>query len=367
MSELDLDKINLSIADRSDVFYWQTDRGVEPEEAGQIWADRHRYFQDDELLDRVNAVLGDDKLVTLEPLDLDAQTNLGNVSSVRSGILESGDEVIMRCFPKGILNGYFNVEAVAAERVTSAGLPSYRTIAIHDFEGGDDFAFHVLQKLPGFAVQKWLEAHPEDEHRLVTKVGAMMARLHQVEVEGFGPFDNELAKTGELQGLHGTYAEALRAGLPMNLSVLVKEGIFSEDQIAAISELFNEDNPLLQADRSVLVHNDFADWNLLTNGEDITGIIDWDECVGGDPVSDIACWSTFFDPERMESFLEGYWSIVDKPEDFDAKFELLRLRYTISKMALRVRRYTWDPSDFVKAKIDSGRQHLGKSLSYFGI
>ena len=367
MSELDLDKINQSIADRSDVFYWQTDRGVEPEEAGQIWADRHRYFQDDELIDRVNAELDDGKLTTIEPLNVDAQTNLGNVSSVRSGILDNGEEVIMRCFPKGIVNGYFNVEAVAAERVTSAGLPSYRTIAIHDFEGGNDFAFHVLQKLPGFAVQRWLEAHPDDEDKLVIKAGAMMARLHQVEVEGFGPFDNELAKTGKLQGLHKTYAEAVRAGLPMNLSVLVKEGIFSEDQTDSISELFNEDNPLLQVDRSVLVHNDFADWNLLTDGDDITGIIDWDECVGGDPVSDIACWSTFFDPERLESFLEGYWSVADKPEDFDAKFELLRLRYTISKMALRVRRYTWDPSDSMKAKIDIGRQHLVKSLDYFNL
>ena len=115
------------------------------------------------------------------------------------------------------------------------------------------------------------------------------------------------------------------------------------------------------------MHNDFADWNLLTDGDDITGIIDWDECVGGDPVSDIACWSTFFDPERLESFLEVYWSVADKPEDFDAKLELLRLRYTISKMALRVRRYTWDPSDSMKAKIDIGRLHLAKSLDYFNL
>ncbi|MCX6727265.1 MAG: hypothetical protein NTX11_00425 [Candidatus Saccharibacteria bacterium] len=57
-----MEKINAGIADRSDVFYWQTDRAVEPEQAGHIWADRHRYFTDTELVERVNGVIGDDKL-----------------------------------------------------------------------------------------------------------------------------------------------------------------------------------------------------------------------------------------------------------------------------------------------------------------
>ena len=51
----------------------------------------------------MNAELDEGNLTTLEPLNVDAQTNLGNVSSVRSGILDSGEEVIMRCFPKGIV------------------------------------------------------------------------------------------------------------------------------------------------------------------------------------------------------------------------------------------------------------------------
>lgn len=367
LANLDMEKINAGIADRSDVFYWQTDRAVEPEEAGQIWADRHRYFTDTELLERVNAVLPDNKLVVILPLDLDAQTNLGNVSSVRVGKLEDGDEVIMRCFPKGILNGYFHVEAAAAGKAREAGLPSYKTLAIHDFEGDDDFAFHVLEKLPGSAIKVWLDDHPEDEAALVAQVGKMMARLHQVKVDGFGPFDNEKAKTGELIGLHKTFGEAVRAGLPFNLDVLTKEGVLKPEQIPAITKLFGDDNPLLANSKAALVHNDFADWNLLTDGKDVTGILDWDECVGGDPVSDIACWSTFFEPERLRAFLDGYWQVADKPDNFQDKFELLRLRYTLSKMTLRIRRYSWNPSDEVKQKIEVGKTHLAQSLEYFDL
>jgi len=367
MTHLDMEKINAGIADRSDVFYWQTDRAVEPEQAGHIWADRHRYFTDTELVERINGVLTDDKLSSVEPLDLDAQTNLGNVNSVRVGTLVSGKEVVIRSHPKGVKNGYFHAEAEASHRAKASGLPSYETLAIHDYERGDDFAFQVIEKLSGTAIKKWLEAHPDDEQKLLPQVGKMMARLHKVEVDGFGPFDNEKANRGELIGVHSTLGEAVRAGLPFNLDVLVKQGILTTTQRQAITELFTDDNPLLATTQAVLVHNDFADWNLLTDGEDVTGVLDWDECVASDPVADIACWSTFFEPERLQAFLDGYWQITDKPADFQDKFELLRLRYVVSKMTLRTRRYTWDPSDFMKDKIETGKVHLAESMHYFKI
>jgi Ser/Thr protein kinase RdoA (MazF antagonist) len=364
---MDLDNINAGIADRQDVFYWQTDRAVDPEQTGYIWADRHRYFTDEELVEAVNSELSEDKLTGIEPLDLDAQTNLGNVNSVRVGELVSGKEVIIRCHPKGIKNGYFYAEAEAAKRVKEAGLPSYDTLAVHDFEGGDDFAFQVIEKLPGTAIKKWLEQHPADEAKLLSQVGKMMARLHQIKVDGFGAFDNEKAKSGELVGLHKTFGEAVRAGLPFNLDVLAREGILTTEQSQAVTALYSDDNPLLDVPQAVLVHNDFADWNLLTDGEEVTGILDWDECVGGDSVSDIACWSTFFDPERLKGFLDGYWQVAEKPVEFDDRFELLRLRYVLSKMTLRIRRYSWEKTDFMKEKIEVGKVHLAQSLEHFGL
>lgn len=369
MSEIEnpnIEQINQGIADRSDVFYWQTDRKVDPEQAGHIWADRHRCFTDGELVDDVNAVLGDDKLVSVTPLDPTHQTNLGNVNSVRTGQLESGEEVIIRCHPRGIKNGYFYAEAAAAQRAVEFGLPSYETLAVHELSSSEDFAFQVIDKLPGTAIAKWLEAYPEDEAILVTEAGKMMARVHQIKVTGFGPFDNEKAKNGELIGIHATLGDSVRAGLPFNLEVLQQYDVFTSEQAEAVAQLF-ENNPLLDSTESVLVHNDFADWNLLTDGETVTGILDWDECVASDPVSDIACWSTFFNPERLQNFLDGYFSVTEKPGDFQDKFELMRLRYTVSKMTLRLRRYSWEPSDAIRDRIENGKLHLAESLKYFGL
>jgi len=367
MPEINLEEINKHIANRQDVFYWQTDRLIEPAEAGTIWSDRHRYFNDAELFEKVGSVLESDKLVSIKPMEPSDQTNLSSVNSVRTGQLASGKEVIIRCHPKGVANGYFHAEAEAAHMAKEAGLPSYETIAVHDFETKNDFAFQVIEKLPGTVIERWIENHPEDEEKLLIQIGMNLAKLHQINVNGFGPFDNEKAKSGELVGLHGTFTEAIRAGLPFNLDVLTKKGLITKEQSVAIDKLFSEDNQLLKLPQAVLVHNDFPDWNLLTDGEKVTGILDWDECVAGDPISDIACWSTFFKPERLNKFLEGYWQVANKPEDFQEKFELLRLRYTISKMTLRLRRQSWEPSEFIANLIEVGKKHLDQSFEHFGI
>ena len=368
---LDLGAINESnggVADRSDVFYWQTDRVIKPDEAGAIWADRHRYFDDVGLVNKVNDFLNEDKLVFVEPLDIDAQTSLGNVNSVRSGVLESGQEVIIRAHPKGIRNGYFHVEAAAAKLAKESGLPSFDTIAVHDLRGFGDFAFQVIEKLPGTAVSKWLETNPGDETVLLSEIGKTMAKMHQIKVDGFGPFDNERAKIdGQLVGIHESSAEAIQAGLFFNLDVLEKAGIITANQKMNIADIFDKKNPLLKTRQAVLVHNDFADWNLLTDGKKVTGILDWDECVGGDPVADLACWSTFYEPDRVKPLLDGYWQVAKKPIEFDDRFELLRLRYILSKMTLRMRRQEWEPSEFIAEKIAVGKKHLAQSFEYFGI
>lgn len=138
-------------------------------------------------------------------------------------------------------------------------------------------------------------------------------------------------------------------------------------EIADKMKALFDDNELLNSDVSVLIHNDFADWNLLTDSNTITGVIDWDECVGGHPIQEIACWSTFFDPERINPFLEGYFSETPKYDKFDEMFQLFRLRYTISKMALRIKRYTYEQTSFLKGMIEKGEKHLSELSEIFSL
>ncbi len=227
----------------------------------------------------------------------------------------------------------------------------------------DDISYQVIEKLSGDTIQFYLKEHPEKEEQLVYEMGKTMAKLHNIKVDGFGPFSNEEAKNGRLVGTFKTLHDSINAGLDENLDRLVKYNILSREVADKMRILF-ENNPLLDSNESVLVHNDFADWNLLTDGDTVSGVIDWDECVGGHPIQEIACWSTFFDPERIDPFLQGYYSQTKKPDNFEELFQLFRLRYTISKMALRIKRYTYEQTPFLKSMIEKGQKHL-KDLSEF--
>lgn len=361
---MELKEINERICDRKECFYWQTDRKVSVEESAMIWKDRHSAITNEELLEKINKELKDDKLSFIKPFDENAETSLGNVNSIRVGVLESGKEVIIRCHPKGVRNGYFYVESLASKIALENGLPAYKTYLIHELENENDIAYQVIEKLNGNTVQLYLEKHPEKEEQLVYEIGKTMARLHKIKLSGFGPFANETAKIGNLRGLHGSLKEALNAGLEENLERLVNYNILTKEIADKMHNLFI-DNELLDSKVSVLIHNDFADWNLLTDGEKITGIIDWDECVVGNPIQEIACWSTFFDPERIKPFLKGYFSETPVYDNFDEMFQLMRLRYTISKMALRIKRYTYDKKPSFKNKIEIGKKHLEELIEIF--
>ena len=366
MSIMNLNEINGRISDRSNCFYWQTDRNISAEEAALIWKDRHSAITNEELFSKINLELPDDKLKYIEPFDEEAQTSLGNVNSIRVGVLESGKKVIIRCHPKGVINGYFYSESLASQIALDNGVPAYKTYLIHDLNGVDDISYQVIEKLPGDTVQFFLRNHPQKEEKLVKEMGKTMSKLHSIRVQGFGPFNNDEAKKGHLIGRFDSLHDSINAGLKENLDRLVEYDILSKKVATKMKALF-ENNPLLDSGEAVLVHNDFADWNLLTDGNNISGVIDWDECVGGHPIQEIACWSTFFDPERIVPFLEGYYSDTIKPENFDELFQLFRLRYTISKMALRLKRYKYEQNAFLKSMIEKGEKHLKDLIEIFDL
>lgn len=363
---MDKSEINKRIGNRDNVFYWQTDRLISVEEAAMIWSNRHELITNEYLVNNINKNFSQIELDYIKPFDENSQTSLGNVNSIRVGVLKNGEEIIIRCHPKGVNNEYFYAESLAASIALDHGLPAYKTLGIHDLENEDDISYQIIEKLPGDTVQFYLKNHGEAEDDLVYQMGITMANLHKIKVEGFGPFKNDEAKNGKLVGRYKNLSDAINAGLEENLERLINNGVLKEEVAEKMKELFTN-NPLLDIKEAVLVHNDFADWNLLTDGMSITGIIDWDECVGGYSVEEIACWSTFFEPERLNKFLEGYFSVAKKMDNFEKIFELLRLRYTISKMALRTKRYTYEKTEFLKGMIEKGKKHLEASIKYFDL
>lgn len=360
--------INNRICDRTESWCWQTDRKISQAEVREIWQDKHRGISSKELIEKVNKELKDNKLISINEVDKDSQENLGFINSVRVGILDNGKRVIIRCHPKGIKNGYFYVESLVAKKLKEIGLPTYSTYCIHDLEDENDCAFQVIDKIEGIAVKKWLETHPEDTMKLTYETGKMMKKIHNLKVKGFGSFDNEKAKLGRLECLHSSLADFVNCSLKNNLATLVKYKTITQQQSTKILSLFSKDNPLLNCKQSVLIHNDFVDWNLLTDGNTITGILDLDECAGGAAVCDIASWSGMSSLERVEEFLKGYFENEKLSKDFDKKLKLISFRWIISNMSLRNSRFEYMPDDkFLMSLIADGKEQMKFYMNYFNL
>ena len=356
----------IDLTDRKNIFYWQTDRVLSGEDYVRIFLKRHD-VPDNELIDVLNkgiTAISGTKHISIEPTDENVLK--GNVNIVRK-VTINNQKYIVRIHPKGVKNGYFFVEKIALDQARVHGVPTPKVLDVHVATNEKDMDFMLFSVCPGINMDVFLNNDKSQESLLLFDSGVNMAKIHEVKVKGFGAFDNTIAKNSNtLVGLHKSYLDFIHTGLDGNLNRLVTFNILDSKRANAMRNVFDtHDYEPLDGPR--LIHNDFADWNLLTDGSKITGVLDWDECHGGDPVADLACWSTFFDIERMEHFLKGYTSVATLPKDYTHRFHFYRLRYTISKMALRAKRYQVDKAEFIKEKLEVGKRALAEELEFFNL
>ncbi|MCM1316184.1 MAG: aminoglycoside phosphotransferase family protein [Alistipes senegalensis] len=360
---MDYDDINKRIIDRRNSFYWQSNRKISIAESEAIFQDRHKNINADELLISVNKVMNNN-VKTIMPIDLTDQTSFGTVNSVRIAKLENGREILIRCHPKGVQNGYFFVEKLATTLAKNHGIPCFDVYAIHELEDSNDIAFQVIEKCNGYTLKRWFDMHPEDIPKLLFKCGEIAAKLNQIQTEGYGSFDNEQAKKGVLHGYHSSFKDSILTSITEDINRLIINNIINTQQAKKIMYTFSNTD-LLATNGSFLIHNDFSDWNILTDGKEIISVLDWDECIASDPISEIACWSTFYDKSLLNYFINGYFSDIKIFKENYEKFELLRLRYLIMKMSLRTERYKYKKLVTLKQKIISGKEELLKSMDRF--
>lgn len=354
----------IDLTNRKKCFYWQTDRNLSPEDYERIFLHRHELSTEvlTDILRKGITVIP--KIKSIEIITPDENIIKGNVNIVRK-ILINNAEYVVRLHPQGVKNGYFYVEQLALAKTKSIGMPVPEILEVHEARDEGDMDFVIMTTSPGITMDVLLQKNKTPEDTLLIDCGKQMAKIHKIKVEGFGPFDNYIAKhEKQLRGLHTSYNDFIHVGLKENLSRWVRYEIINQHQADDMLKIFTI-HAFEPIDKPRLIHNDFADWNLLTDGKTITAVLDWDECHAGDPIADLACWSTFFNIERIKKFIEGYTAQATLPKDYDDRFHFYRLRYTISKMALRIKRYQVDKSAYIQEKLEVGKQALKEETRWF--
>jgi aminoglycoside phosphotransferase (APT) family kinase protein len=254
---------------------------------------------------------------------------VGQGSHVTWEAVVDGQLLFVRVENGAELDDHLEVESAILDRVRAAGVPTPRVLGCDASRSRVPFAWQALERIPAPDLNHWFKAGTLDVPRIAFAIGAAVARWQAIEPEGFGVLDAALA------GGQSTYAGYFLLHLERHLAFLVDRGFLSAEERREIAAEIDRHEPLLALDRGCLVHKDLALWNVLGTPREILAFIDFDDCISGDPLDDLALLACFHDAAFLEAALAGYASLRPLPPEHVRRLWLHLLRNMIVKAVIR--------------------------------
>ncbi len=251
-----------------------------------------------------------------------------------------GHEYVVRInIPELGLKAYeFFVDGWIYEILKKSGLPSLNVFAIDLSQDHVPFDYSIIEHASG--TQLSLLQDPETQYlapEIFESLGRFIAKLHTISLSKFGPLDIRSLNESSVVGVHDQWQDYLMCRFKEHISMCVAIGAITDNQGEKIELLFHKLLPVLNQSPSALLHGDLGNHNLFSDGKKITAVIDWEDCMSGDPVFDIAYWGTFFRDHFRDQLLAGYKQLNLLPDDFELRYWLYYLRVSMSKTVHRYR------------------------------
>jgi len=188
-----------------------------------------------------------------------------------------------------------------------------------------------------------LDIDSENFSEIILDLGRKTAEYHNLKISeatGFGCIDTEfLNKKNQIRGLCDSWKDYIDLNLEDHLNLAKDYKAIKPEELKAIKELFKKNSEALDFQSNMcLLHGDLASHNIFVENHKITGIIDWEDGLLGDPLFDISMFASFYRMEEfLDFFIEGYGEIrnIEKDNLFYIKFWLYYLRISIAKGVLR--------------------------------
>ena len=166
----------------------------------------------------------------------------------------------------------------------------------------------------GFVIQKAITgqellAYQEDKvllGNLLERSGPILHKIHGIELPKFGQLK---VTNGMLEGNFETWREYLETVRP-NTDYLVEHEFITINEERHFNQIFDQ---LLEREieQGSLLHNDFHPVHIFSDGEEITGVIDWDRALIGDPCYDLAVTRVCLNMEMHDRVEQGYSYEID--------------------------------------------------------
>jgi len=218
----------------------------------------------------------------------------------------------------------FRLEAAVARYADDHGVPVARAL---DADSG-----HVIsERLIGRSLKEIDDAG--DEAAVLAAIPDMaraLAAAHRIAVDGFGLV---ILGSGEtFRGGQPHWARYLLTRLDEHLVLLMNAGFVTAPVVKRVRRALT---PLSDLPDPVgrLLHGDCGPQNAIVDEGGTLRLYDWEDAVAGDPLFEVAQWTTFQPERRWAPFFDAYRGETDwRP---DLTFWLYHLRITLAKTAVR--------------------------------
>jgi aminoglycoside phosphotransferase (APT) family kinase protein len=251
----------------------------------------------------------------------------GESHEVHSITTENGQEVIIRIGHNDWDAGSFQKEKWALDQCAEIGIPVPKVLLLESLEHeGRPLSISIENKLPGTQLNEIRGIRTARNkarlERLVEKAGAILTRIHSIEPKGFGNLD------AEGNGEDSSVADTLdNKWIQEDKMVKVAENVQLDPKIVLRAlEILQTEKNKYQMDKPALIHSDYVPKHFLVDKDEITGIIDFENAIGGDPVKDFAYWDFFSsDQYPFESLKAGYTDKSLFGSDFERRLAMWKV------------------------------------------
>ncbi|WP_113703492.1 MFS transporter, partial [Nonomuraea lactucae] len=260
-----------------------------------------------------------------EPVDGVLPRTGGEISAVYE-VSGGGRELIFKLYP-GLFTDRMRKERHVYDLLSGSGAPAPTVVRADDSKRDLPHAYLVMTKVPGRPLSQVSAGLDEETvERLYRDMGRVLRAIHGVELPAFGPLDGPQEPTN-----------LAYVGGQLELKVARFAGFGGDPALhAALAERVRADRHLLaRCTTPVLLHHDFHERNVMVAEQAgrwrLTGVIDVENALGGDPLMDLARTDYFAvrgDPVRRRALLEGYGTL---PDDWAERLAFYRLYHALDQ------------------------------------
>ncbi len=313
---------------RTNVYYWKCDNPL-PVAEKRLYNDK--YAQAD-ITQTVKAIATE--FLSAPP---DAVRHTGSAGNHYAYLIDHGGETYFFRSDDGKLDDdYMLAEQAAMELAGRHGVPVPRVFACDVSKRRYPIRYQILEYMPFPDVNKHDQAGTLDRDAVGRQVGTILARLHGIELDGFGFFDTgQLAKAGTIRGLDASARGYFFKCLQTHLGYLRDVEFLGADEVRQIEQLFGRHDGLLELDQGSMLHRDMAFWNLVGSPTQVMAVVDWDDVVSGDPADDLSILRCFYDDDVWLPLLDSYQELRPLPDEFEGRLSLYLTRNMLWKSMIR--------------------------------